>query len=470
VNKRVEFVGQWWIPGEAGTPWSGRLVFDPQLGLELTLASTGSAPFPFWDPADIPVIQGFTVDGNRVTLTHCVQTRTNTHLPGGHTADYSASRAFVGAHFASPGAIAFDRMSFRLSDVGEWLGISGFESIRVPTTGFALKYEVPDDIDLADAPPFDVTVSFEASRTPGSQRARTLRELQIEQREWINMSADAPVPFDELNEVARQIRNFFCFVTRARVDFLDMRASAELPELDRLEGEPETTRQDVVVFYRPHALIEPRTRTPSSRDMLFTFADAKPGAESPLSRWLVRRDLLGPVYDLFLVSLYQPRIFLELQFLSLAQAIESLHSRKFPHYELPKAEYRERVREVVAAVPTKLKRWVKQKLAGGNRATFRQSLEELLATLPDDLCSAFGDVESFGKKLHVTRNYLTHWNPDLEAEAAKGVALVRVTMALKVILEALLLLELGFDCEAVAALLNRNERYKANVSFAIRER
>jgi hypothetical protein len=468
VNERVEYVGEWWIPDEKGEPWSGRLVFDPQLGLDLEVASTGpELAFP-WDPSDIPVIHGFTVDGARVTLTHCVQSRTKAHLPGGYVASYSASRAFIGAHFASPGTIALDRLRFRLSDVGEWLGVSGFKSIRRATTGFAFEYEVPDDVELAAVPPFKITVAFEASRTSGPERARTLLELQAAQREWIALAADTPIAFDELNEVARQIRNFFCFVVRDRVDFLEMRASVELSDSDYEEGEPETRRQEVVILYRPNAVIEPRKRPASSRDMLFTFPDSKPGDASPQSRWLAQRDLLGPVYDLFLVSLFQPRIFLELQFLSLSQAIESLHSRKFPHYEVPKAEHRQRVREIVAAAPAKYKKWVNEKLDGANRATFRQSLRELLATLPDDLRTALGDAEAFGKKVHVTRNFLTHWNPDLELEAAKGTDLMRMTMALKVILEALLLLELGFDGDQVGALINRNERYKANVSFAVR--
>lgn len=470
MNERVEYVGEWWIPGDNNKPSSGRLIFDPQRGLDLEVASAGpELAFP-WDPSDIPVIHGFTVDGKRVTLTHCVQSRTKAHLPGGYVAGYSASRAFVGAHFASPDAIAFDQLRLRLSDVGEWLGISGFKSIRRPTTGFAFEYEVPDDIELAAVSPFKITVTFEATRTAGPERAHTLLELQAEQLEWVAVAADAPVAFDDLNEVARQIRNFFCFVVRDRVDFLEMRASAELPDPDHLDGDPEATRQEVVILYRPNAVIEPRKRPASSRELLFTFADSKPGGDSPLSRWLAQRDILGPVYDLFLVSLFQPRIFLELQFISLAQAIESLHSRKFPHYEVPKAEHRQRVREVVAAAPAKYKKWVKEKLDGANRATFRQSLRELLATLPDNLRVAFGDPEAFAKKVHVTRNFLTHWNPDLEAEAATGTALMRLTMALKVILEPLLLLELGFEPNQVAALIERNERYKANVSFAIRDR
>jgi len=203
--------------------------------------------------------------------------------------------------------------------------------------------------------------------------------------------------------------------------------------------------------------------------MLFTFADGKKGADSPLSRWLAQVDLLGPVYDLFLVSLFQPRIFLGLRFLSLAQAIESLHSRRFPHYEVPKADHRRRVDEIVAAVPDHYKEWVTDKLAGANRASFRRGLRELLATVPDDLKAALGDEEAFGKKVHLTRNYLTHYNPDLADKAAKGVALQRLAMALKVVLEPLLLLELGFDRDEVAGLIDRNEPYKMNVSFAIRD-
>jgi hypothetical protein len=39
---------------------------------------------------------------------------------------------------------------------------------------------------------------------------------------------------------------------------------------------------------------------------------------------------------------------------------------------------------------------------------------------------------------------LTHWNSELEEKAAKGDDLVRLTEALRLILEPLLLLEVGF--------------------------
>jgi hypothetical protein len=370
----------------------------------------------------------------------------------------------VGAHFDRPDEIVFDELRVRLTDVGEWLGVSGFSFGSRRPDAFDLLYEVPDDLALAIAPPLEIGVSFNATRKTGPESTSTTRELEVIQEDWLTVRAAAPLPFPTLADVLRRVRSFFCFVLRERVDYVAMMASAELPEPDGDNGA--TSRQAITVLYRPNVVIEPRRGPVDSRDMLFTYADCATGEASPLSRWLAGEERLGPIYDLFLVSLFQPRIFLELQFLSLSQAVESLHSRTFPHYELPRDQHGARIKEIVDTVPEAHRQWVQEKLAYSNKATFRQSITELLRTLPDELRRAIGDEEAFAKKVHRTRNYLTHWDPDLERDAARGEELIRLKMALKVVLEALLLNELGFDKSQVALLIERNEHYKRNVNFA----
>lgn len=464
MNERVELVGEWSVPGERSKPWSGRLAFDPLAGIELDVAGSGPGlAFPR-DPFETPVMHGFTVDAKRVTLVHCVQTSSQTTIGGGYTATYSARYALVGAHFDRPEAIAFDELRVRMTDVGEWLGVSGFSFAAPRPDAFAVDYEVPDDLTVAVALPLEIGVSFAATRQTGPERTFTTRELNVVQEDWLTLRSPEPVPFATLADVLGRIRSFFCFVARDRVDYLAITASAELRDPDGDNGA--SRRETVTVLFRPNVVIEPRRGPVDSQRMLFTHADCAPGAASPLSRWLAEEGRLGPIYDLFLVSLFQPRIFLELQFISLSQALESLHSRTYPHYELPRAQHRARIKEIVDAVPDAHREWVREKLAYSNKATFRQSVTDLLATLPDVLRLAMGDEPAFAKRVHRTRNYLTHWDPDLERDAARGEELTRLTMALKVIVEALLLLELGFSKEEVAALVERNEDYKRNVNFA----
>jgi Apea-like HEPN len=211
--------------------------------------------------------------------------------------------------------------------------------------------------------------------------------------------------------------------------------------------------------------LKPRRRGTLARHLLFTLAENGDPGEDRLTRWLALGEDLGPVFDLYLVSVYQPRIFAELQFLSLAQAAESLHARRFETKILPTDEHRARVKAVAEAAPVDLRDWVRERLADANRKSFRNALSELIETLPPQVKARFEDVDRFSEKVRVTRNYLTHWNEGLKMKAARGQDLVALTSLLRCVLEALLLLELGFAVDDVDLLLERNHGYQSDLNF-----
>jgi ApeA N-terminal domain 1 len=53
--------------------------------------------------------------------------------------------------------------------------------------------------------------------------------------------------------------------------------------------------------------------------MLFTLNEIRPRLEHALGTWLERHDPLGPVFDLYLATLYGPTLFLSQRFWGYAQ-------------------------------------------------------------------------------------------------------------------------------------------------------
>lgn len=56
-----------------------------------------------------------------------------------------------------------------------------------------------------------------------------------------------------------------------------------------------------------------------------------------------------------------------------------------------------------------------------------------------------------------TRNYLTHFDKRLKAEAAEGEELYHTTQKLKILLETCLLVELGFSLNEIKNLFSRSK-------------
>jgi len=63
--------------------------------------------------------------------------------------------------------------------------------------------------------------------------------------------------------------------------------------------------------------------------------------------------------------------------------------------------------------------------------------------------------KSFIRKVTATRNYEMHLDPDGRAAAAVSARLVTLTFQLRVLVEMTLLLEIGFTCDEIAAIFDR---------------
>jgi hypothetical protein len=71
-----------------------------------------------------------------------------------------------------------------------------------------------------------------------------------------------------------------------------------------------------------------------------------------------------------------------------------------------------------------------------------------------------GDQAAFMEAFRTSRNYYTHYNPKLEKKAARGAALLLLSVQLQAMIEMSLLRELGFDCRSIGEILQRVRRYE----------
>jgi hypothetical protein len=405
---------------------------------------------------NIPVIQGEVVNGKAVTLFDVSSVHTRIHLPGGSEARLRPTHALIGAWVVGADEPDFGSFRIRLEALDEWVNQSGFSLKDRPGEGFNVSYQLPNEVELAQVDEFTIWLRFSASREPSGNPPTS---FDLRQQARIEIAADTPRAFTDFHRLIQRLRDFFMFATRGRVRLLSINASA----LGEDEGDPEI---EVELLDRYLGRSDPRRGDIRSDLMLFRLSENGIGRKSRMSSWLGDYELLEPVFDLFLVSRFQPELFLELQFLSLAQAAESLHSRRFDARVLPKAEHRERVRAVVDTAPAQLQEWARDCLAPANRKSFRLAFDELVDSLPSRIGEAIGDRNVIAEKVRVTRNYLTHWNPDLKEAAATDGELVALTMVLRSVLEALLLLELGFTSSEVETLAE-NPAFRADLNYGV---
>ena len=125
-----------------------------------------------------------------------------------------------------------------------------------------------------------------------------------------------------------------------------------------------------------------------SSDVLVPLPLIRSQLPEVLGNWFAKRDLLAPVYELFLGALFNPKTYTDFQFLGLAQALETYHRRTNPDARyLPEQEYlEEHYPEIISSLPPSLPEALRDKLKTtlqyANEWSLRKRLKELVGAVP----------------------------------------------------------------------------------------
>jgi len=215
----------------------------------------------------------------------------------------------------------------------------------------------------------------------------------------------------------------------------------------------------VVVNYRSIGRRGAGKKRPMPHEMLFGLRDLPRGFGPTVKRWLERAEVLDPVYQLYLSTIYNPQSYLEQRFLNLVQALEVYHRRAISSSDLQEEEHKKRKEEILEAVPDQHRAWLEDKLEYSNEPNLARRLKEIIRKYQESAYSVVGvrskDRDRFVYKVVTTRNYHTHFDKSKEAKAARGVELYQITEQLKLLIEICLLGDLGFEAKRIRDLLNK---------------
>ena len=218
---------------------------------------------------------------------------------------------------------------------------------------------------------------------------------------------------------------------------------------------------EVEVFY-PTVIARNTTSTILPPRMPFTFKDISDRFEIILRNWFKNARLLEPVYNLYFGTLHNPHLYLEHQFLSIVQALESYHRRVYGGKYVAEEEYTTIMNNLIKAIPpgtpSNLRDRLKNYLKHGNEYSLRKRLKEIVKECRDVLGDYLGDRDKVINVTVETRNYLTHYDGDPPKGIAKGVELYYLTQRLKLLVMACLLKTLGFETTEIKEIVKRTSQ------------
>jgi hypothetical protein len=371
------------------------------------------------------------------------------------TSTFRVSVALVGAHVDSLDDVRFARAYAALVHLPRWAGLSGIRQILTPNaTGrsiermaheFSFPPEHPVRID-------DMQLRFvTGAHTELDYYARAV----IEQTVSVQLDFEEPRPFDELvNGTLRHIQDFLALAVGRLCSLLELKV---------VRAGEDPKREAVRILYAQGRKTG-SDKPVEPEKMVFTFKEIQDAWPEPLRRYLDARDQIRSAMDLYFAVVNSPGLYIEVQFLNLAQALESFHRGTRDATILSADEFatvRGAIEQLLQRPELALSPDARETFVGKakywNEVTLRHRLRDLLASLRPEAQAVIGDVTRFVRRVVNTRNYFTHRDPSLRNSVSDVPALIHLTRQLEFLVEQNLLQTIGMP----EAILDRHAKRTA---------
>jgi len=311
-----------------------------------------------------------------------------------------------------------------------------------------VEYKKPEDqfVQLSDE--YEIGIGFSSH---GPNWAIIQTEVKITQRAYlIAKSKKGDVSFEELFNLL----NRFTYLHQIGVQRITYPVAVfgfTGANAEKIEGGKKHYPEVKIYFHPIEAHIERRAMLP--QEMLFTYKNLD---NTHIENWFNSFDKYATVIHLYRSLFYSNRLFIDTQFLNMAQALESLYSVLFENLYLSKEEFTERRDKVLDAIPEDLHKWVENALNNANIKRFRLKIFELLENKSHLFLKCIADNDEFAKRVRDTRNEFVHHNEQMLSFRG-GEELASAIYLMRYLFEAYILEIIGFSDESVKKI------YKARI-------
>ena len=443
-----QYPGQWNIPG-LDDPVDGCLLVDGEcraveLVLQLDFNHCGYRPSLIEDDF-CDVLAGRLFSGARVALYHCETVSRHTYNGFLLTQHVSVKYAFWGLTESNLTVQLFRGATFELKDAIEWTGLSHYDwNLGEEEFGHSLVWVHREPISLC----LSGGIDFSVSPTQGPLKFRIYdTNVEAEQHAVFKLLYGQDVDWDRVVEDINWFRSFAELgastgMSVDSVQYLHDQVRIDIPGLDQTADES-LRPLEVILGTRSSKRVK---RTQLSLYSSFSFPEAiECGA---LKRWFDARELLEPIVGLYSLAYSREMVSTTLMFLSLMQALETLHAR---FYASNVVSFVNRIDAIINAPGEGIAHpeWL---IDTGQRRSqkiyLRSRLNDLLYA--EGICPVKvldSSILDFSTKLVDTRNYLTHYDRRLQTKAYGVEELRGINGRLLLLAEYHMLVFLGFNKE-----------------------
>lgn len=453
-----ELKGIWWLPEQPDLQISGILSFnnEKKIILELLGSFHEIKSFGVGNFFQPEIILGVTDNGQFCTLFRNVETGTQLNFPGIQKSIIESQNLFIGKHFNAPDEICFSSFRANFTNLENWLVKRPF-SMEIPdkdkNSEWKLTHKWPTEF-VAKIEEFNSVIESTHEFNTGGD---LIRNAIWKSKAYLKITPDDPKHFKWYWDVIYDLCNLLTLLIGETTYIIHAKAFG-----DDIEIRPgQKTKETIELFFTQ--------KKPNINEgihpfeMIIPFPRIAEKIDRVISLWFSKAQNLRSVYDLFFGTFYNPSMYLQFQFLSLMQAIESFHrvtkGGKYLSNEDWKPYSEKLANEISVELDSGHRESLKSRIKYGNEYSLRKRFGELLQTLDEKTLSVLSPSEDYFTGVIVdTRNYLTHYDDELKDTSLKGADLYWANQRLRIFITILLLKEIDIEENVILNSMRENNK------------
>ncbi|HTN38091.1 MAG TPA: HEPN domain-containing protein [Arachidicoccus sp.] len=455
MKKLITYKGEWFVPENDQKKVTGILSFSANDRSELELMGRLTEKKDAYGDEPITIILGFTTDGKLITLFRSYYVSSSItssiHSPGVETIKYTTILVLVGDHFYNEEELVFHKVGAGFKNFEQWASKSGFNGLEheKESRKYSLNCELPQVIN------FDIGNGSVGKMSFSLRTNSSVYNIDLKQNARIDIESANPKPLTDLLDDLILFQKFLTLGT------FEPTAAYEIIVRNNDRKDTFLNRdliRDINILYEQE-LDAPLIKDKMRAQLLFNYQDIENNFETIIQKWYAVSNRLEPITSLLIDNFYS-RLFAfnENKFLNIVQALETFHRRFRKNEVLPKGEHKKKVQAIVGSVEEEYKNWLQERLNFSNEPTLYDRLSDLFdETSCGTINNLIKDKEKFLKDTRNNRNYYTHYDEKIKKKALEINDLFLLTEKLKVILIAIVLIEIGISKDQISQLLERNE-------------
>lgn len=453
IHDDHEYFGEWTIP-ESGKTVSGRLRCSrDRAELNVNDAFTPlKGVISVSDEARIyPVVHGVSSKGEALTLLKAQSLGVSINFSSGgmrQPEKVISSWVIVGAHVA-PDTL-YTSVRFFVPSLEVWLSRPVITpSIEFPSDGGSLTNTFvvrAPDTESTPVSHIDADIEWGSGATVSVNQ---FTSIDVKVRGWVEIRPHSPCSLEWFLEQQDKLATLLAFA-----------AGAPMP-IDAIQASTGNSTASVAVFVSMRQVAPCEFKNP--HEFFIPRGVLGDAFASIVDLWFREVEAVLTPSKLALAVVSTKSLWLHVEFLTLIQALEGFHRGRFSGNYMAESEY-DSVKSIISsAIPSSVasdhRDALRSRIRYGNQISLSKRLNELKECIGAPLSSLI--ISSDGKVPRSwidTRNYLSHWDEDLQPNALDGQEMYNANVRMEHFLRVLYLLMAGVTPETILQCLRNSSR------------